>query len=95
MCHRMVHGHDCGMMAHHHDEDSDSGSIISVAQQDEKCPMNCCMQAGHASAKPVPLTAGNAPLLRSYAFPLFESQVFAVAGFSSHTDRGPPSTLLN
>jgi hypothetical protein len=90
MCHRTAHSHDCGMMEHHHDADSDSGPAISMAQQDEKCPMNCCMQAGHSTAKPVSLAADVLPLLSSQAFPLFESQVFTAAGFSSHTDRGPP-----
>lgn len=91
MCHRTAHSHDCGSMDHQQD-DPGSGSTISAAQPDEKCPMTCCMQASHAVAKPVPLAVAIVPLLSSQAAPLFESQVFTTAGFSSHTDRGPPLT---
>jgi hypothetical protein len=47
------------------------------------------MQASHTAAKPVSLVGDITPL-SAQAFILFESQVFSAAGFSSHTDRGPP-----
>jgi hypothetical protein len=91
MCHRVAHSYDCGMMEHHHHADPDSGSsAVSAVQQDQKCPMSCCMQASSTAASPVTASANAAPLLVSQAFKLFESQVFVAAGFSTHTDRGPP-----
>ncbi|HXB20598.1 MAG TPA: hypothetical protein VNV88_04405, partial [Candidatus Solibacter sp.] len=91
MCHRTKHAHNCGMMMHHTDEDARSGAGISVVQQHEKCPMNCCMQTSSATARPIPLATSSVPFLLRQAFTDFESQVFTATGFSSHTDRGPPT----
>jgi hypothetical protein len=83
------------MMEHHHHADSDSeSSAIAAVQQDQKCPMSCCIQASSTAARPANASANSTPLLVSQAFTLFESQVFVAAGFSSHTDRGPPSILI-
>ena len=91
MCHRATHAHDCGMMEHHHDASGSGSSGVAAFHQDEKCPMSCCMQASSATARPATSSATSTPLLIFQAFTPFESQVFTAAGFSSHTDRGPPS----
>jgi hypothetical protein len=80
------------MMAHHDESDSDSNTNgVAAVEQDEKCPMSCCMQASSTSATPASLNANAAPLLLSQTITLFEPQVFTATGFSSHADRGPPS----
>ena len=91
VCHRAKHTHECGMMMHETDEAKSSGARISAVEQDEKCPMTCCMQTSSATARPVPVAASSAPLLLHQAFVSFESQVFTATGFSSHSDRGPPA----
>jgi hypothetical protein len=91
MCHRAKHTHECGMMLHETDEDQSSGARMTAFQQDEKCPMTCCMQTSSVTARPVPLTASPTPLFLHQAFVSFESQIFTATGFSSHTDRGPPA----
>jgi hypothetical protein len=79
-------------MANHDMEDVGSDTAMHAVQQEEKCPMSCCMQASSSSAaRPVLAAASSALLLQSVTFILSESQVFTAAGFSSHTDRGPPS----
>jgi hypothetical protein len=77
MCHRAKH----------------TGSTISAAPDDSKCPMSCCMNAGSRAASPLRSAESSAPLLTAYAVASFESQVFISSGFSSHTDRGPPALL--
>jgi len=91
-------------MAHQHCHDMD-GMDSSLGTQDgtqngreaviglagTACPMECCILAGPASvavmasalvlATPV-VIEGNASVARV---------VFGCSGFSSHTDRGPPS----
>lgn len=67
---------------------SDAGSIAPT--HSHSCPMNCCVQGTPTSGAAVAAT----PLLPlpadSEAELHFASIVFASAGFSSHTDRGPP-----
>lgn len=87
MCHRAQQKHHCGMMAHEHSADSDG---ISAIQQVQKCPMTCCMQATSGTAAQARSSHNSVPLIIAQTFNLFESQVFTVNGFSSHTDRGPP-----
>ena len=70
------------------EQPSDPASI--AASHSHSCPMNCCVQGTTASGAAV--TAS--PLLPRPANSGAEfhslSVVFATAGFSSHTDRGPP-----
>ena len=67
---------------------SDLASVAS--SHSHSCPMNCCVQGTPTSGAAVAAT----PLLPlpadSEAELHFASIVFASAGFSSHTDRGPP-----
>jgi hypothetical protein len=79
------------MMAHHAEEkDGPEAVSMTSVQQEQKCPMTCCMQAGSRTARPAPLAVSFTPFLFSESFREFESQIFTATGFSSHTDRGPP-----
>ncbi|MBZ5534256.1 MAG: hypothetical protein LAO20_22755 [Acidobacteriia bacterium] len=96
-CHRvgMTHhdAHDCdGMPEHRHGGAPASHGVVLANANPENCPMNCCVQgrvqSGTVAAPislPVPLAVTDKE--SSYALVMFTS-----AGFSSHTDRGPPST---
>lgn len=83
-CDRPTHQH------HHGVATPVSNTAFSAAEDEAKCPMDCCM-AGHPSN-------GTAVSTNSFLPPLavsdreihFSSVTFTVAGFSSHTDRGPP-----
>jgi hypothetical protein len=84
-CDRATHGH------HHHDAAaSESDPSFSVVEDNGKCPMDCCAP-GHPTTGAAPVTASFLPPLavtdRSFHF---VSITFISAGFSSHTDRGPP-----
>ena len=89
VCHRAQHTHDVGMMNH----DKQAGGSMSAAEQTEKCPMSCCTRIGSSAAQAVPLASSVNPVFLQLSFARFESQVFIAIGFSSHTDRGPPTTL--
>ncbi|MCU1285044.1 MAG: hypothetical protein JWO13_1394 [Acidobacteriales bacterium] len=60
-----------------------------------KCPMTCCDQSQSVSKFAVALGA-SASSISTEAFGAVQSiSVFVANGFSSHTDRGPPSLLLS
>ncbi len=102
-CHRMpMHSETASQTAAHHchdmagaggssSADQGDGATLTVSSHPEKCPMNCCSQAAPPSAAalhnssflPMPATVE--------ARPHFAPVMFARAGFSSHTDRGPPT----
>ena len=95
-CHRVSHAaahhQHCDGMLEHRDEDMsapDQGNSISSVES--ACPMNCCLaaQAGkHAAAvHNVVIT----PQLAGAVQQQSASVVFVATGFSSHSDRGPPS----
>jgi hypothetical protein len=98
-CHRVVscsrhseqHNtkHHCDEAAEKAIEWPDNGQVIA-ANTTQSCPMNCCDQGT--------LKSGTA-LVSHFFLPVpvisevslhFSSVVFLRAGFSSHTDRGPP-----
>jgi hypothetical protein len=54
------------------------------------CPMNCCEQGTPQSGATVSAVSFLPPLATLEAEFHFASIIFASAGFSSHTDRGPP-----
>lgn len=67
-----------------------SPTLVSTASS-EKCPMNCCLQSAPPTAAALP-TASALPLLYATEFKAHSvAVVFSIPGFSSHTDRGPPS----
>jgi len=87
-CDRPMHEH------HHHDAaPAESKASLSAVEDNAKCPMDCCAP-GHGqnqakvavvSALPLPVVSGHNPG--------YTSIKFVRTGFSSHTDRGPPSHL--
>jgi hypothetical protein len=83
-CDRMMHEH------HSHHAAPASSAGVSAGENNAKCPMDCCT-AGHPQS-------GTAAVVPSILPPLalsdpafhFAPVTFTSAGFSSHTDRGPP-----
>lgn len=93
MCHRApIVAHHCEMMQEQEQEPANEGdtSNITAFEQDQKCPMNCCLhwKSGN-SAVPV-FHRTNAVELSAEYTSEFLQPVFSRTGFSSHTDRGPP-----
>lgn len=100
VCHRMPmqsgtqsrHTHHChmaGMMV----SETENSPIIASSNVSEKCPMNCCIQAAPptvAALPPVSLLPQPHVMQHSVSP---SAVTFASPGFSSHTDRGPPSVL--
>jgi len=89
-CERHSHGH------HHDAAPSDSSPSFSEASVDDnnsKCPMDCCAPGhGQNQAKIAAAVALPLPLIADHGFG-YVSIAFVRVGFSSHTDRGPPSLL--
>ncbi|HMC30580.1 MAG TPA: hypothetical protein VKL99_07065 [Candidatus Angelobacter sp.] len=84
-CDRAMHQH------HHHDSEPASTSGLSAGESDAKCPMDCCTP-GHPQSGAAPVMVSILPQLavsdqNFHVVPV----TFTSAGFSSHTDRGPPA----
>jgi hypothetical protein len=95
-CHRaQTQKPHCNMMHHHDDSEAPKPeSSTTVAAGDPSpasCPMDCCLPGHPTSAAVIAAT----PAVPTPAIVLqnlqFVSLVFTSAGFSSHTDRGPPT----
>jgi hypothetical protein len=83
-CDRHMHEH------HHSAAPAKSDSSMSVAEDNSKCPMDCC-SPGHLTTVAKPSAASFLPPLAVSTRSIhFASVTFVSAGFSSHTDRGPP-----
>ena len=84
-CDRPMHQH------HHHGVAApQSKTALSAGDDEAKCPMDCCM-AGHPSnGAAVSANSVLPPLAVSDREIHFAPVTFTIAGFSSHTDRGPP-----
>jgi hypothetical protein len=96
-CHGGEMDTSCDRHAHHHDATpSDSSPSFSEASMDDnnsKCPMDCCAPShGQNQAKTAVVVALPLPLVAEHGFG-YTSIAFVRVGFSSHTDRGPPSLL--
>jgi len=95
-CHAMPVEH-CERVAHEHHHavapvaDPTSSISASVAQDDSKCPMDCCRPGHRESAGAIDTSSILPSLAVSDQAFHFVPVVFTSAGFSSHTDRGPPS----
>jgi hypothetical protein len=63
---------------------------ISIAATHSSCPMNCCVQGTPTSGIAIAAASFLPSLAAADAEFHFASIIFASAGFSSHTDRGPP-----
>jgi hypothetical protein len=93
-CHRAapMPAHHCGKMHEGDSEESGSGEpSMEGIQGSRDCPMDCCAPSQRTNAvatatvllvSPQPLTEPCLP---------FVPVVFTRTGFSSHTDRGPPT----
>ncbi|HEY6271491.1 MAG TPA: hypothetical protein VIX19_05785 [Terriglobales bacterium] len=85
----------CEMM-HHHDAEETSppttdGPAMRALPSTQNCPMDCC-QFGHRTDAVSLTTASSLPQPAILDQTLsVVSVVFSSTGFSSHTDRGPPT----
>lgn len=95
-CHRMemggmAHHHHCDAMASEDQDAAASDAATLVAGDSGKCPMNCCVQ-GNVQTGTIAAATSLLPQLVAAGKELhFTPVMFASAGFSSHTDRGPPA----
>ena len=98
-CHAIAADHcDRPMHQHHHHvatapESADapeSKTAFSAAPDDAKCPMDCCTPGHLRSGATISTNPDLPPPAVSDRKIQFVAVVFTVAGFSSHTDRGPP-----
>src|SRR5262249_35714159 len=94
-CHRTeVQAHHRKMMHNHHADTSEpepDGPAYSASPESQGCPMDCCGpgQRTKAIAAPTATLISQLEVTDHPAQPA--SLVFESAGFSSHTDRGPPT----
>jgi|SRR4249919_29765 len=85
-CDRPMHQHQ-----HHHDAaPPESKTAFSAGDDPAKCPMDCCMAGHPTNSAVVSANSFLPPLAVSDREIHFTSVTFTIAGFSSHTDRGPP-----
>ncbi|HEX4604791.1 MAG TPA: hypothetical protein VH724_12405 [Candidatus Angelobacter sp.] len=92
-CHAMEMAQDAQPMHehHHHDVAMDKAkSGVSVADDAAKCPMDCCTPGHPRNGAAVAATSVLPPLAMSDLDLQITPITFTIAGFSSHTDRGPP-----
>ncbi|MGZ4867616.1 MAG: hypothetical protein ACXV7C_10355 [Candidatus Angelobacter sp.] len=92
-CHAVVTDHcDRPTHQHHHHAAAapESETALSAAPDDAKCPMDCCTPGHLRSGAAVSANSFLPPLAVSDREIHFASVTFTIAGFSSHTDRGPP-----
>lgn len=102
-CHRVQKEKEqkphCEMM-HHHDAADDAaeepapasgGPQMHGTASQQNCPMDCCQPSGRTNAIALTATPSLPQLAVARQFPSVVSVVFSSTGFSSHTDRGPPS----
>lgn len=87
--HHAHHCHMAGMMV----SETENSPISASSAVSEKCPMNCCIQAAPPTVAALP-PASLLPQPHVVQHSMHVADVtFASPGFSSHTDRGPPSLL--
>ena len=89
-CDRPMHQHH-----HHHSaaaqqESKSAFSVSAVGQNEPKCPMDCCTPGHPRNGAAVSANSFLPPLAVSDQGFHFAQVMFTHAGFSSHTDRGPP-----
>ncbi|HEU4417154.1 MAG TPA: hypothetical protein VFT65_20370 [Candidatus Angelobacter sp.] len=91
-CHEMAADHcDRSMhQLHHHMPAPASSSGLSAGLSDAPCPMDCCTPGHPQGGSVVAATSTLPPLAVIDPVLHFVPVTFTCAGFSSHTDRGPP-----
>jgi hypothetical protein len=89
MCHRMAAEHHCDMEPQ--DDSMDQGTGLVMASRASDCPMHCCMQSGSGTS--IAVASHSAAVLLPVVTEAIYSPTptFVTNGFSSHTDRGPPT----
>ncbi|HEY7405733.1 MAG TPA: hypothetical protein VIB39_19565 [Candidatus Angelobacter sp.] len=85
-CDRTMHGHH-----HHAAEASPATPSVTAGRSDEKCPMDCCTPGHRQSGSVTYSTSLLPPIAVSEPNVHIVPVHFISAGFSSHTDRGPPN----
>lgn len=93
VCHRSsgVMHHCEGMEDTEALTEDDSANHISAVDPMSKCPMNCCSQFGSSGNALVAVDRSEFVAVDAEYSRQPVSVVFTSNGFSSHTDRGPPS----
>ncbi len=89
VCHGTKAVHHCEAMQQ--DEDQGDAPVLAVTSNSPKCPMDCCTHSYQNSGMTVATAFGLPTGLVTDRIVSSASSVFAHNGFSSHTDRGPPS----
>jgi hypothetical protein len=95
-----MHMDQPGHAAHHcdgmtaDDPDASDTAPSAKATSSENCPMNCCVQGRSHSASSSAATNLLPPLAVADKEFSFVPVKFTSAGFSSHTDRGPPAVAF-
>lgn len=84
--------HHCAAMAGTSTPTSSSNERSITAGKDlPDCPMDCCTQGHPQNGTALSSLSKLPPLAVTEGVPQIASQTFVSAGFSSHTDRGPPA----
>jgi hypothetical protein len=68
-----------------------SNELSFAPSHSHSCPMNCCVQGNPKSGVAISANSFLPPLATVEAELDFAYIIFVSAGFSSHTDRGPPA----
>lgn len=91
--HEAVKTHHCDSMADmaENNADANSSGELALSSTPERCPMDCCSLAGSIAYAAAVSPAGLSVQITANRTTEYSSIIFAGAGFSSHTDRGPPS----
>jgi len=93
-CHRVqAQKPHCEMM-HDHSADAalaEEEAPAFASSPSADCPMDCCIPGHPTSAVTVASASDSSPLVVLEYRLQFVPVVFVRTGFSSHTDRGPPS----
>lgn len=89
MCHRTAAEHHCDMESQDDSGDHETGLVMTSRISD--CPMHCCTQFSPSTTVAV-ASISDSILLPATTDRIYSPvPIFVTNGFSSHTDRGPPS----
>ncbi len=89
--HTMPHADHCAAMHEQMEPQAASTDGDSINSREESCPMDCCAQRSLPNATAIGSFSLIPPLAVTDAEIHFVPVTFTSAGFSSHTDRGPPT----
>ncbi|HKW75123.1 MAG TPA: hypothetical protein VJN64_06330 [Terriglobales bacterium] len=89
--HTAAKHHHCAMTAESAPEPSSGEPSIKAGKDLPQCPMDCCMQSHPQNGTALSSNPKVPPLAVTETVRQVASVTFVSAGFSSHTDRGPPA----